>query len=33
VRRDGTIAISSKLYARRAFLPMPIETSAIKKPF
>jgi hypothetical protein len=27
VRRDGTIAISSNPYARRAFLPRPISTS------
>src|SRR3954468_1794817 len=27
VRRDGTIAMSSKPYAGRAFLPRPISTS------
>src|SRR4051795_1646545 len=27
VRRDGTIAMSSKPYARRPFLPRPISTS------
>ena len=29
VRRDGTIAMSSKPYARRPLLPIPISTSAI----
>jgi hypothetical protein len=27
VRRDGTIAMSSKPYARRAFFPRPISIS------
>ena len=27
VRREGTIAMSSKPYARRPFLPRPISTS------
>ena len=29
VRREGTIAMSSKPYARRAFLPRPISISIV----
>jgi hypothetical protein len=30
VRREGTIAMSSKPYARRAFFPRPISISIYK---